>query len=96
MSHRPSSRPPTTKRRTPAPLFDSSNQASTKPGAIQTTDSHLRCHLRPFFGRRQLRQITPSIVLRWQQELEGTLSHSGVMACRSILLRILQVARKNA
>jgi Phage integrase, N-terminal SAM-like domain len=55
-----------------------------------TTESHLRCHLRPYFGRRQLRQITPSIALRWQNELEGKLSHSGVMACRSILLRILE------
>jgi integrase len=64
------------------------------PKGMETTDSHLRCHLRPYFGRRQLRQITPSIVLRWQQELEGKLSHSGVMACRSILLRILEAARK--
>ncbi len=55
---------------------------------------HLRCHLRPSFGRRQLRQITPSIVQRWQHELESKLSHSGVMACRSILLRILEAARK--
>src|SRR5918994_238403 len=64
------------------------------PKGMETTDSHLRCHLRPYFGRRQLRQITPSIVLRWQNELEGKLSHSGVMACRSILLRILEAARR--
>ena len=64
------------------------------PKGMETTDSHLRCHLRPSFGRRQLRQITPSMVLRWQHELEGKLSHSGVMACRSILLRILEAARK--
>jgi hypothetical protein len=31
-------------------------------------------------------------VLRWQHDLEGKLSHSGVMACRSILLRILEAA----
>jgi integrase len=61
---------------------------------METTESHLRCHLRPYFGRRQLRQITPSIVLRWQHDLEGKLSHSGVMACRSILLRILEAARR--
>jgi integrase len=61
---------------------------------METTESHLRCHLRPYFGRRQLRQITPSIVLRWQHDLEANLSHSGVMACRSILLRILEAARK--
>jgi integrase len=73
-------------------LWSSSPRRS--PKGMETTDSHLRCHLRPSFGRRQLRQITPSVVLRWQQELEGTLSHSGVMACRSILLRILEAARK--
>ncbi len=33
-------------------------------------------------------------MLRWQHELEGKLSHSGVMACRSILLRILEAARR--
>jgi integrase len=60
------------------------------PKGLETTESHLR----PYFGRRQLRQITPSIVLRWQNELEGTLSHSGVIACRSILLRILEAARR--
>src|SRR5215204_7789999 len=64
------------------------------PKGMETTESHLRCHLRPSFGRRQLRQITPSLVLRWQHELEGKLSHSGVMACRSILGRILEAARK--
>jgi integrase len=64
------------------------------PKGMETTDSHLRCHLRRHFGRRQLRQITPSMVLRWQHELEEKLSHSGVMACRSILLRILEAARK--
>jgi integrase len=63
------------------------------PKGKETTASHLRCHLRPYFGRRQLRQITPSIVLRWQHELEGKLGHSGVMACRSILLRIMEAAR---
>jgi integrase len=64
------------------------------PKGMETTESHLRCHLRPYFGRRQLRQIAPSMVLRWQHELEGQLSHSGVMACRSILGRILEAARK--
>jgi integrase len=73
-------------------LWSSSPRRS--PKGMETTESHLRCHLRPSFGRRQLRQITPSMVLRWQHELEGKLSHSGVMACRSILGRILEAARK--
>jgi integrase len=33
-------------------------------------------------------------VLRWRHELEERLSHSGVMACRWVLLRILEAARK--
>ncbi len=49
-------------------LWSSSPRRS--PKGMETTESHLRCHLRPYFGRRQLRQITPSIVLRWQHELE--------------------------
>jgi integrase len=73
-------------------LWSSSPRRS--PQGMETTESHMRCHLRPYFGRRQLRQITPSIVLRWQNDLEGKLSHSGVMACRSILLRILEAARR--
>jgi hypothetical protein len=73
-------------------LWSSSPRRS--PKGMETTDSHLRCHLRPSFGRRQLQQITPSSVLRWQHELEAKLSHSGVMACRSILLRVLEAARK--
>jgi integrase len=73
-------------------LWSSSPRRS--PKGMETTESHLRCHLSPYFGRRQLRQITPSIVLRWQNELEHKLSHSGVMACRSILLRILEAARR--
>jgi integrase len=73
-------------------LWSSSPRRS--PKGMETTESHLRCHLRPYFGRRQLRQITPSIVLRWQHDLEAKLSHSGVMACRSILLRILEAARR--
>jgi hypothetical protein len=70
----------------PPPDHEASGQGK------ETTASHLRCHLRPYFGRRQLRQLTPSIVLRWQHELEGKLGHSGVMAYRSILLRILEAA----
>jgi hypothetical protein len=35
MCRRPSSRPHSGERRTPATLFDSSNQASDEPGAVQ-------------------------------------------------------------
>ncbi len=33
-------------------------------------------------------------MLRWQHDLEGKLGYSGVMACRSILLRIMEAARR--
>jgi integrase len=71
-----------------------SSNPRRSPKGLETTASHLRRHLRPYFGRRQLGRITPSIVLRWQHELETRLGYSGVMACRSLLLRILEAARK--
>jgi len=71
-----------------------SSNPRRSPKGLETTASHLRCHLRPYFGRRQLGRITPAIVVRWQNELERKLSHSGVMACRSLLLRIMEAARK--
>src|SRR5512132_875778 len=36
-----------------------SSNPRRSPKGMETTESHLRCHLRPYFGRRQLRQITP-------------------------------------
>ncbi len=71
-----------------------SSNPRRSPKGLETTASHLRRHLRPYYGRRQLGRITPSIVLRWQNELETRLGYSGVMACRSLLLRILEAARK--
>jgi hypothetical protein len=45
-SHRPSSRPPTTKGRTPAALPDSSTPTSGEPGAVQTAGDPRRCQAR--------------------------------------------------
>jgi integrase len=63
------------------------------PTTLGAADSRLRCHLRPTFGRRRLSEITASSVRHWQYELRGKeLEHGTVMACRSLLNRILQAA----
>jgi hypothetical protein len=62
------------------------------PNGLQTIESHVRVHVRPFFDRYELRAITPTLVQRWQNELVTKLGHSGVMACRSVLLRIMEAA----
>lgn len=40
----------------------------------------------------QLRAIRPQHVQRWQNELKGRLGYAMVMACRSVLFRILKTA----
>jgi len=63
------------------------------PTTLAAADSRLRCHLRPSFGRRRLSEITVSSIRQWQYELRGKeLEHATVMACRSLLNRILQAA----
>src|SRR5829696_4956138 len=62
------------------------------PATLQATEGRLRRYVLPFFGQRQLRAITVSIVRRWQNELRDTVGHDTVMACRSVLNRILQAA----
>jgi Phage integrase, N-terminal SAM-like domain/Phage integrase family len=63
------------------------------PTTLGAADSRLRCHLRPTFGRRRLDEITASSIRQWQYELRGKeLEHGTVMACRSLLNRILQAA----
>jgi integrase len=63
------------------------------PTTLGAADSRLRCHLRPTFGRRRLSEITASSIRHWQYELRGKeLEHGTVMACRSLLNRILQAA----
>jgi integrase len=62
------------------------------PTTLASADSRLRLHLRPRFGRCKLGEIKPSLVRQWQQELHGRLAHASVLACRSLLNRILQAA----
>jgi integrase len=62
------------------------------PATLQATEGRLRRYLLPFFDERQLRAITVSVVRRWQNELRSQVGHDTVMACRSLLNRILQAA----
>jgi integrase len=62
------------------------------PATLQATEGRLRRYLLPFFGSRQLRAITASVVRRWQHDLRGQAGHDTVLACRSLLHRILQAA----
>jgi integrase len=55
-------------------------------------ESRLRNHLRPFFGRRPVEDISPKVVRQWQQQLAAKTGHTTVMACRSLLYRVLQHA----
>jgi integrase len=62
------------------------------PYTLQMAESRLRNHLRPFFGRRPVEDISPKVVRQWQQQLAARLGYTTVMACRSLLYRVLQHA----
>jgi integrase len=62
------------------------------PATLEAAESHLRLHIRPYFGARQLGAISVQMVQRWQDDLEVKASYGLVMACRSLLNRILQAA----
>jgi Phage integrase, N-terminal SAM-like domain len=69
-----------------------SSRPRRSPTALEATENRLRRHVRPEFGRHMLRAISVRMVQQWQDNLEATLGHQSVMACRSILNRILQLA----
>jgi integrase len=62
------------------------------PSTLAAADTRLRLHILPYFGARQLRAISVTVVRRWQNELKGRRAHETVMACRSLLYSILQAA----
>jgi integrase len=62
------------------------------PATLEATENRLRRHVLPRFGQRPLRAVTVLAVRQWQAGLEETLGHESVMACRSILHRIMQAA----
>jgi integrase len=62
------------------------------PSTLAAADARLRLHILPYFGPRQLRAISVTIVRRWQNDLKGRRQHETFMACRSLLYSILQAA----
>jgi integrase len=62
------------------------------PKTLQSAEGRLGNHLRPYFGRKQLRRITVSVVQRWQNDFEASHSYALTMACRSLLFQIMGAA----
>jgi integrase len=69
-----------------------SADSSHSPYTLQMAESRLRNHLRTFFGRGPVEDISPKVVRQWQQQLAAKTGHTTVMACRSLLYRVLQHA----
>ncbi len=69
-----------------------SGDPDLSPRTLQAAEARLRLHLVPFFGKRQLRAINVGTVRKWQNELRASVGYDTVMACRSLLYRILQAA----
>jgi integrase len=69
-----------------------STDPDRSPTTLAATENRLRRHVRPWFGQRPLEAIGPTLVRQWQNQLASQLGHESVMACRSILFRILQLA----
>jgi Phage integrase, N-terminal SAM-like domain len=69
-----------------------STDPSRSPTTLAATEIRLRRHVRPFFGDRPIEAIQPMLIRQWQNQLPGKLGYESLMACRSILFRILQFA----
>jgi integrase len=69
-----------------------SAQPGLSPNSLTTAHSRLRNHLRPFFGTRAIEDVTPRLLRQWQNQLATRCGYATVMACRSLLFRILQLA----
>jgi integrase len=65
---------------------------SLTPNTLAMADSRLRNHLRPFLGRRPVEDVTPRLLRQWQAQVLARSGYPTVMACRSLLFRILQFA----
>jgi integrase len=62
------------------------------PTTLAATKIRLRRHVRPFFGDHPIEAIQPMLIRQWQNQLPSKLGYESLVACRSILLRILQPA----
>jgi integrase len=63
-----------------------------RPTTLAATENRLRRHVRPWFSDRPIERIGPADVRRWQAQLAATVGRESLLACRSILHRILQFA----
>jgi integrase len=62
------------------------------PTTLAAAENRLRRHVQPWFGDRPIERIGPADIRRWQAYLAGEIGRESLLACRSILLRILQFA----
>jgi Phage integrase family/Phage integrase, N-terminal SAM-like domain len=62
------------------------------PTALAATENRLRRHVRPWFDDRAIERIGPADIRRWQAQLAAMVGRESLLACRSILHRILQFA----
>lgn len=62
------------------------------PNTLAMAESRLRNHVRPFFGGRAVEDVTPRLLRQWQNQLGARRGYPTVMACRSLLFRVLQFA----
>ncbi len=62
------------------------------PTTLAGTESRRRLHVLPQLGRRPVDAITPKVLRQWQNQLAGRVGYETVMACRSIVFRILKFA----
>ena len=69
-----------------------SSHPRRSPNSLQATDIRLRRYVRPSFDHRLVHAITVAEVQQWQNALEARVGFDTVMACRSVLYRILQAA----
>jgi integrase len=69
-----------------------SSNPDLSPNTIETTRIQYHKHVRPLFERQQIRAISPTLVRRWQNRLQATTGWQTVMASRSILFRVLELA----
>jgi Phage integrase, N-terminal SAM-like domain len=69
-----------------------STDPDRSPTTLAATENRLQRHVRPWFGQQPLEAIRPTLIRQWQNQLAGQLGHESLMACRSILFRILQLA----
>jgi integrase len=69
-----------------------STDPTRSPTTLAATEIRLRRHVRPFFGDRPIEAIQPILIRQWQNQLPAVLGYQSLMACRSILYRILQLA----